>query len=138
MQSTSTTACIFRLLTACTVLSFSSFVTYGNLPVEDHLKFLHDDVLSKADWIQPETVAEQPRWKHPVCTVHEEFISEDRRLFLQQTDEITSPIDPMSPPDRQAVVARGFITNRYEQFVPHSWSRLGCFSDMSMCLKHTR
>ena len=42
------------------------FYTYGNLPLQDHLTFIQEKVLSQFQQIDPDTaVASQPRWKHP-------------------------------------------------------------------------
>ncbi len=42
------------------------FYTYGNLPLEDHLTFIEERVLSRFDRIDPDTeVPSQPRWEAP-------------------------------------------------------------------------
>ncbi len=46
--------------------SNSFFYTYGNLPLEEHLRIIHDKVLKHHDRIDPNTtVLPQPRWKGP-------------------------------------------------------------------------
>ena len=46
--------------------SNSFFYTYGNLPLEEHLRIIHDKVLRHHDRIDPKTtVLPQPRWKEP-------------------------------------------------------------------------
>jgi Zn-dependent M16 (insulinase) family peptidase len=46
--------------------SNSFFYTYGNLPLEEHLRIIHDKVLKHHDRIDPKTtVLPQPRWKGP-------------------------------------------------------------------------
>lgn len=43
------------------------FYTYGNLPLTDHLSFIHDSVLKDFTRIDPETdVPSQPRWSSPI------------------------------------------------------------------------
>ena len=42
------------------------FYTYGNLPLEEHLAFIDDKILSQFTTIDPKTdVPSQPRWKDP-------------------------------------------------------------------------
>ena len=42
------------------------FYTYGNLPLKDHLAFIHAAVLTKFERIDPGTVVDsQPRWQKP-------------------------------------------------------------------------
>ncbi len=46
--------------------SNSFFYTYGNLPLKDHLSFIHDKILKKFERIDPKTdVPSQPRWDSP-------------------------------------------------------------------------
>ncbi|MFC1828575.1 insulinase family protein [Thermodesulfobacteriota bacterium] len=46
--------------------SNSFFYTYGNLPLKDHLTFIHDKILDRFERIDPKTdVPLQPRWKNP-------------------------------------------------------------------------
>lgn len=45
----------------------SRFFTYGDLPLEQHLKQIDEEALSKFDRIDPNTqVPAQPRWSNPV------------------------------------------------------------------------
>lgn len=46
---------------------FSRFFTYGDLPLEQHLKQIEEEALSKFERINPNTeVPAQPRWSSPV------------------------------------------------------------------------
>ena len=46
--------------------SNSFFYTYGDLPLWEHIRFIHDKVLMHHDRIDPDTeVSPQPRWKKP-------------------------------------------------------------------------
>lgn len=46
---------------------FSRFFTYGDLPLEQHLKQIEEEALSKFERITPNTeVPAQPRWSSPV------------------------------------------------------------------------
>lgn len=46
--------------------SNSFFYTYGNLPLEEHLRIIYDKVLKRHNRIDPNTtVLPQPRWKEP-------------------------------------------------------------------------
>lgn len=46
------------------------FYTYGNLPLKDHLFFIHDKILRNFERIDPETdVSSQPHWSKPRKTV---------------------------------------------------------------------
>lgn len=48
-------------------VSSSRFFTYGDLPLEQHLKQIDAEALSKFDRIDPKTeVPAQPRWSDPV------------------------------------------------------------------------
>lgn len=43
------------------------FFTYGNFPLEEHLKQIHEEALSKFQKIEPNTaVPPQQRWEKPV------------------------------------------------------------------------
>jgi Zn-dependent M16 (insulinase) family peptidase len=47
------------------------FYTYGNLPLTEHLAFVHDKVLQRFQPIDPKTeVASQPRWREPKRVVY--------------------------------------------------------------------
>lgn len=53
---------------------FDRFFTYGDLPLEHHLKQIEEEALSKFERIDPNTeVPAQPRWNSPVSS----FISQD-------------------------------------------------------------
>lgn len=46
---------------------FPRFFTYGDLPLEQHLKQIEEEALSKFERINPNTeVPAQPRWRSPV------------------------------------------------------------------------
>ncbi len=54
------------------------FYTYGNLPLEEHLFFIEENVLKLFNRIDPKTdVISQPRWKKPKQAVYKYPISED-------------------------------------------------------------
>lgn len=51
----------------CLRCVFSRFFTYGDLPLEQHLKQIEQEALSKFERIDPNTqVPAQPRWSNPV------------------------------------------------------------------------
>ncbi|CAG2163811.1 unnamed protein product [Oppiella nova] len=87
--------------------SNARFITYGNFPLESHLAFINDYVLSRftfnEDYSRSSQVPDQPKWSKPV----HEFIE--------------SQPDPMVPfPDKQTTVSVNFmledITNTHENF----------------------
>lgn len=50
-----------------TLLFFYRFFTYGDLPLEQHLKQIEEEALSKFEQIDPKTdVPSQPLWSSPV------------------------------------------------------------------------
>ncbi|XP_056375480.1 presequence protease, mitochondrial [Hyla sarda] len=84
--------------------SNASFFTYGNLPLEQHLKQIQEDALSKFKSIDPHTmVPQQQRWRCP-----EEY-------------HITCGVDTFaSDPAKQTMVSMSFllsdITDSFESF----------------------
>ncbi len=62
------------------------FYTYGNLPLTDHLQYIHDKVLSQFSRIAPDTdVPSQPRWKEPRQAVYHYPI--DRRQDISRKSQ---------------------------------------------------
>lgn len=48
---------------------FPRFFTYGDLPLEQHLRQIEEEALSKFERIDPKTeVPAQPRWSCPVSS----------------------------------------------------------------------
>lgn len=48
---------------------FPRFFTYGDLPLERHLKQIEEEALAKFECIDPKTeVPAQPRWSCPVSS----------------------------------------------------------------------
>lgn len=55
------------LYTEWVLIVFLRFFTYGDLPLEHHLKQIEEEALSKFECINPNTeVPAQPRWSRPV------------------------------------------------------------------------
>ncbi len=68
------------------------FYTYGDLPLEDHLAFIHDKILSHFTAIDPKTeVPSQKRWKDP------------RRVTY------TYPLDPGEDPAKKSQVCVAWL-----------------------------
>ena len=92
--------------------SNSRFYTYGNLPLQDHLKFINENYLSKFDRIAPSpAVPSESRW------------NESRRT------EISCRPDPFAPnPDKQTSAVVSYlltdIGDLYEGFVMQILSEL--------------
>lgn len=62
-KSISVFTCIF-------LPSNSRFLTYGNFPLEDHLKFINENYLKHFSKIEPGTaVPVESRWSNPVSNV---------------------------------------------------------------------
>ncbi|KAL4657639.1 presequence protease, mitochondrial-like [Arapaima gigas] len=84
--------------------SNARFFTYGDLPLESHLKQIHEEALCKFDWIEPNTaVPSQRRWDRP------------------REYHITCGSDPLSPePSKQNTLCvsylLGDITDSFEAF----------------------
>uniref|UniRef100_A0A669EED7 Pitrilysin metalloproteinase 1 n=1 Tax=Oreochromis niloticus TaxID=8128 RepID=A0A669EED7_ORENI len=82
--------------------SNARFFTYGDLPLEPHLKQIQEEALSKFDRINPKTeVPSQPRWTSP------------------KEDHVTCSPDPLAPdPNKQNTVCvsylLGDITDAFE------------------------
>uniref|UniRef100_A0A3Q2WLY9 Pitrilysin metalloproteinase 1 n=1 Tax=Haplochromis burtoni TaxID=8153 RepID=A0A3Q2WLY9_HAPBU len=73
--------------------SNARFFTYGDLPLEPHLKQIQEEALSKFDCIDPKTeVPSQPRWTSP------------------KEDHVTCSPDPLAPdPNKQNTVCVSYL-----------------------------
>uniref|UniRef100_A0A669EAC1 Pitrilysin metalloproteinase 1 n=1 Tax=Oreochromis niloticus TaxID=8128 RepID=A0A669EAC1_ORENI len=73
--------------------SNARFFTYGDLPLEPHLKQIQEEALSKFDRINPKTeVPSQPRWTSP------------------KEDHVTCSPDPLAPdPNKQNTVCVSYL-----------------------------
>uniref|UniRef100_A0A3B4G507 Pitrilysin metalloproteinase 1 n=1 Tax=Pundamilia nyererei TaxID=303518 RepID=A0A3B4G507_9CICH len=73
--------------------SNARFFTYGDLPLEPHLKQIQEEALSKFDCIDPKTeVPSQPRWTSP------------------KEDRVTCSPDPLAPdPNKQNTVCVSYL-----------------------------
>ena len=73
------------------------FYTYGDLPLDEHLAFIHDKILSHFTAIDPQTeVPSQKRWKDPRVVTY------------------TYPLDPATT--RQKIPGvRGLAVRRYQE-----------------------
>ncbi|KAM3605131.1 uncharacterized protein V6R79_021170 [Siganus canaliculatus] len=84
--------------------SNARFFTYGDLPLEQHLKQIEEEALSKFERIDPKTeVPSQPRWSSP------------------REDHVTCSPDAMAPdPSRQNTLCMSYllgdITDTFEAF----------------------
>lgn len=84
--------------------SNARFFTYGDLPLEPHLKQIEEEALSRFEHIDPKTeVPSQPRWTSP------------------KADHVTCSPDPLAPdPNKQNTVCvsylLGDITDTFEGF----------------------
>ncbi len=69
------------------------FYTYGNLPLEDHLRFIDETILTHFNTIDPETeVPSQPRWDAP------------------RTAEYTYPLEPSEDDGRKCQICLAWLT----------------------------
>ena len=60
---------------SCCINYFGRFYTYGTFPLENHLKFINENVLSKFTAISPGTeVPNEPQWDKPVSVIDKDVI----------------------------------------------------------------
>lgn len=95
----------------------SRFFTYGDLPLENHLKQIHEEALSKFQRIDPKTeVPPQPLWSSPVspqCSLRQVLAPPPFTLSLnlfQREDHVTCSPDALAPdPTKQNSVCVSYL-----------------------------
>lgn len=102
------------------------FFTYGDLPLENHLKQIQEEALCKFDRINPNTeVPSQPHWSSPVsiqpcsvfgffdieyCIKSSDVIVCFNFFFFQREDHVTCSPDALAPdPAKQNTLCMSYL-----------------------------